>query len=182
MKVKLEFLLDKLVVFSCSLIDLWAELGVDAVYISDNWGLQDRLMISPKKWHQIFKPRYRKAIYKAHKKGLKVFMPSCGCITDIIPDFINLGLDVLNPIQPGAVDLEFIAREYGGHITFFGGINVQALPYKSPGEIIEEIDRLVELFGGFNGGFILGTANSVVPETPLENIPAMLEACSQYRY
>ena len=119
-------------------------------------------------------------IEAAHKRDLKVFMHSCGNVTDIIPDLIEIGLDVLNPIQPGATDHEHIAREFGGKITFFGGIDVQGLPKKSTAEIEEEIDRLVEFFGRYDGGFIFCTANSVVPETPLQNIEAMLKACQRY--
>jgi uroporphyrinogen decarboxylase len=179
---KVDVLLERLIDYTITLVHEWADLNVDAIYISDDWGLQDRLMISPELWRDLFKPCYRRVIVEAHKRKLKVFMHSCGNIMEIIPDLIEIGLDVLNPIQPGALDHGQIAKEFGGKITFFGGIDVQSLPAKSTEEVEREIERLVETFGGYNGGLIFCTANSVVPETPLRNIEAMLRACQRYRY
>ena len=112
---------------------------------------------------------------------MHVCLHSCGDVRTIIPDLIELGLDILHPIQPTAMDRKELAREFGGHITFCGGIDVQdLLPCASPQQIREEIKDIVGTLGIFGGGLILNAANSIMPETPFENIEAMFETCHKY--
>ncbi|NPV54899.1 MAG: hypothetical protein HPY71_15520 [Firmicutes bacterium] len=169
-------LADRLLDFSLGMIRRWAQMGVDGVFLSDDWGTQDRLLVSPTLWRTVFGSYYRRMIEEAHHLGLQVFLHSCGNITEIVPDLVDMGLDVLHPIQPWAMDIERIAREFGRYITLFGGIDVQRLLTKStPGEVKSEIRNLVEIVHKHHGTIILAPTNSIVPETPLENIEAMFQ-------
>jgi uroporphyrinogen decarboxylase len=110
--------------------------------------------------------------------GIKIAWHSCGSIVEIIPDFIEIGLDILNPIQPQAkgMDPVFLKREFGKDIVFFGGIDIQGLlPYETPEKMKNEVKRICE-FLGKEGGYILAPAHNVQPDTPLENIKAMFDA------
>lgn len=163
------------------LIDIFAAAGVDGIFFTDDWGSQDRLMISPRMWRDIFSPWYQKLFAKAHSYGLHTMLHSCGNIQPIIADLIDIGLDALNPLQPTAMDAEAIAAEFKGKVTFCGGIDVQYfIVNNSPAQIEKGIQRLIEIFDGPDGGFIIAPANSIMPETPLENVQAMFHAMREY--
>ncbi|MDW7680354.1 MAG: uroporphyrinogen decarboxylase family protein, partial [bacterium] len=113
--------------------------------------------------------------------GAHVWMHLCGNITAILPDLIDIGLNVLNPVQPQAMDIRQLAREFGGQVCFNGGVDVQGtLVRGTPEDVRREVHELVEFFGKFNGGYIGGTSHSVMPETPLDNVIAMYAAFSEY--
>ncbi len=95
---------------------------------------------------------------------------------------IDIGLNVLNPVQPQAMDVRELSRAFGGKVCFNGGVDVQGtLVHGTPDEVKREVHELVSLFGGFNGGYIGGTSHSVMPETPLDNVIAMFEAFAEYQ-
>ena len=111
--------------FTLKGIELIAEAKADAVFLADDWGMQDRLQVSPQMWRRYFRPAYAAMIETAHSKGLQVWFHSCGNVTALIPEFVDLRLDVLGHLQAAALDLPAIARAYRGKITFLGGIDVQ---------------------------------------------------------
>ena len=138
--------------------------------------------MNPDDWRVLYKPAYKKLFDRVHEKGLKVFMHLCGNITAILPDLIDIGLNVLNPVQPQAMDVELLSREFGGDLCFYGGIDVQGtMVHGSSEEIRKEISRLVELFGRFNGGYICSTSHSLMPETPLDNIITMFRTIREFQ-
>gem|GEM_PF-2841421 len=113
--------------------------------------------------------------------GAHVWMHLCGNVTAILPDLIDIGLNVLNPVQPQAMDVRELAREFGGKVCFNGGVDVQGtLVRGTPEDVRREVHKLVSLFGKFNGGYIGGTSHGVMPETPLDNVIAMYEAFAEY--
>ena len=179
---KVEFIFDKMEEYFLEIIRRFAhEVGANGIFFSDDWGMQDRLMISPKLWREIFKPRYKHLIDKCHNFNMHAFMHCCGAITEIIPDFIEIGLDVLHPIQPHTMDEEYIVKEYGNYISFFGGIDVQyLLPQGTVEEVKEGIREVIETFDRAEGGFLAAPANTIMPETPIENIEAMCSALKEY--
>ncbi|MDW8101188.1 MAG: uroporphyrinogen decarboxylase family protein [Anaerolineae bacterium] len=172
---------DRILEFNLILIDQWLARGVDAVFFSDDWGWQRGLLISPEDWRKFYRPAYARMFRRVRDGGAHVWLHSCGDVTDIIPDLIDLGLNVLNPVQPQAMDLEHLAREFGGKLCFCGGVDVQGLLIRgTPDEVKREVHRLVHLFGRYNGGYIGATSHSIMPETPLENVIAMYEAFAEY--
>ncbi len=109
---------------------------------------------------------------------MAVLFHSCGNVFGIIGDLIDAGVDILDPLQPEAMDLTAVAREYGGKVAFCGGISDQRLAAETPVQVRDEIRRLIDTLGApFGNAYILAPANSLMPEVPLENLVALFEAC-----
>jgi len=121
----LEGLLDILVDINLEIIHHYAEAGVDGFISCDDWGFQDRLMIAPEKWREIWKPRYAKIYKTAHEVGMYTFLHSCGYIVDILDDLIEVGLDVVHMDQQENMGLELLGKRFGGRLTFFSPVDIQ---------------------------------------------------------
>ena len=155
-------------------------MGVDILWCGDDFGGQQGMIMDPETWRRIFKPRikYMFEEFRKVRSDIKIAWHSCGSILPIIPDFIELGLDILNPIQPKAVGMEphYLKRTYGKDLVFFGGIDVQELlPFSSPQTIKDEVRRRIDILGK-NGGYIIAPAHNIQADTPVENILAFFEA------
>lgn len=156
------------------------ELGVDIVWTGDDVGNQQGMMIAPDLWREVLKPRLRSVFSRIKKcnPDVRIAYHSCGSILPIIPDLIEIGLDILNPLQPLAagMDARFLQKRYGDHLVFFGGIDVQQLlPMGTPGAIKEAVKEQIRVLGK-GGGYIVAPAHNIQPDTPLENILALYEA------
>lgn len=151
--------------------------GVDAVRIIEDWGMQKGQLFSKKHWMQYIYPCY-KEIHKAiQKKNLTVMHHSCGDITELFPEIIELGVEIIDALQPEAMDLAFIKREYGKDIVLFGGLGSQStIPTGTPEQVVKEAEKTLELLGK-GGKYIIGPAGSIPSETPLENVIALVEFC-----
>ena len=177
---ELNGLLERLFDFVARIIRLFAEAGADAVFLGDDWGTQTGLLVSPYQWRRIFKPWYSKLCRAIHEEGMYVFFHSCGNVREIIGDFIECGVDCLNPLQPNAMDVGRIAAEFGGKISFFGGIDTQiTLISSDPDDVMREVLSRAESFSRFNGGYICAPSTSIMPETPISNIESMCKAISR---
>lgn len=156
------------------------EMGVDILWCGDDFGSQQGMLIDPETWRKIFKPRikYMFEEFRKVRPDIKIAWHSCGSILPIIPDFIEVGLNILNPIQPLAkgMDPHFLKREYGKDLVFFGGIDVQELlPYGTPERIKDEVKRRIEILGK-GGGYIVAPAHNIQADTPIENVFAFFDA------
>ncbi|MCB0246083.1 MAG: hypothetical protein KDI12_21900 [Anaerolineae bacterium] len=152
------------------------ELGVDMIWTGDDVGAQNRMLMSPKTWRRFLKPRMATFIaeLKRINPAVKVAYHSDGNILPIIPDLIEIGLDVLNPIQPQSMDPAEVARLYGDKLCFWGSIDEQyTLPYGTPAEVEAEVHVRLETLGK-QGGLIIGPTHHVQLDTPLENFWAMV--------
>jgi uroporphyrinogen decarboxylase len=161
-----------------------AELGVDMILTGDDFGTQRGMMVSPELWRKYFKPRMRSLFLelKRIRPELKIAYHSCGTILPIIPDLVEIGLDVLNPIQPAALgmDLGALKKEYGRELAFFGGVDEQqVLPFGTPAEVEEEVQLRIKQAGA-DGGFILAPSHNIQPDTPLANILAFFNAARKH--
>ena len=148
---------------------------IDLCGIWDDFADQESLMISPELWRKYFKVWYRRFIEEAKKYGLLVCFHVCGSCIEIIPDLIEIGVDILDPVQVSAKNMELgnLKKRFGKNICFHGGIDSQKfLPFARPKEIITEVGRLKKLFDG-KGGIILGPSHYLTPDIPIENIIAM---------
>jgi uroporphyrinogen decarboxylase len=155
-----------------------AELGVDMIWLGDDVGGQSSMLMSPGVWRRFLKPRLSSIIatVKAVKPGVKVAYHSDGWIEPIIPELIEIGVDVLNPCQPGAMDLLELGRRYGRQLSFWGSIDIQhTLPFGKPSDVTAEVRERVATLGRA-GGLILGPTHNVQLDTPLENFWAMVNA------
>ncbi|MCL2698999.1 MAG: hypothetical protein FWE68_01675 [Defluviitaleaceae bacterium] len=138
-----------------TVIHAYADAGVDAIWGGDDWGLQDRLMISPKMWRKLFKPWYARIFGAAKKRNLKFYMHSCGYIVDILDDLIEVGLDVIEVQQPTVLGVEALGKRFGGRICFSCPVDIQkVMPTGDRAEIERQAALMKECFGSFNGGLI----------------------------
>ncbi|HAM11641.1 MAG: hypothetical protein A2X05_10720 [Bacteroidetes bacterium GWE2_41_25] len=156
------------------------EMGVDILWCGDDFGTQGGMIMDPETWRKIFKPRikYMFEEFRKVRPDIKIAWHSCGSILPIIPDFIEVGLDILNPIQPLAqgMDPVFLKKTYGKDLVFFGGIDVQhLLPFGTPQMIRDEVRRRIDILGK-EGGYIIAPAHNIQPDTPVENIMAFFDA------
>jgi hypothetical protein len=148
-------LLDQIMEFEMQLVRLAAENQFDAVHFGDDWGTQESLIISPKTWREIFRPRYHRQFALARHLGLDVWFHSCGCVTEIVPDFHEIGVDVMNISQPNVVDLKKIGQQLKGKQCFMVPISYQTVSISGTREeILAEGRRLYQHLGTPAGGFI----------------------------
>ena len=138
-------------------IENWAAVGADGVMFAEDWGTQERLLVSPKMWRDVFKPDYARLCEAASRAGLSVWMHSCGYIWDIIPDLIECGVSVLQLDQPGLFRVDRLAEAFGGKVTFWCPVDIQQVLPTGDEAAIEAFAReMVEKLGAFGGGFIAG--------------------------
>lgn len=162
------------------------ELGdhVDIIKIGDDLGTQESLLMSPAMYRRILKPIHADyiAFIKSHTHA-KVFFHTDGDVFNLIEDFIEIGVDILNPIQTSAGKMSNLAelkRRYGKNICFCGAIDThRILPYGTPEEVRQEVRRVIELLGP-GGGYLLGAVHTIMDEVPAENILAMVDAALEF--
>jgi uroporphyrinogen decarboxylase len=176
-----EEMLDRLTDLYLTFVEYTVDLPVDAIMFGDDWGDQRGVIIGPERWRRFFKPRWAKIYQAVHDSGKKVVTHCCGSIADIIPDLIEIGLDVLESVQPEAVGMNpyGLKEKWGDKLTFWGGLGSQStIPFGTSEQIKEEVGRLCAEMGK-GGGYILSPAKALQPETPTLNAAAVLEAFTQ---
>jgi len=170
---------DKIVEYNIDLIDRSLESGVDGMIFSDDWGTQSRLMINPALWRKIFKPAYYRMFKDVHKGGAHVFFHSDGYIMDIIPDLIEIGVDVLTEIQLEVNGIDELGQRFGGKVCFEGGLDEQRiLPWENTEKVMEHTKDAIKTLGCYDGGHIAGAA--IGPDVPISNAEAVYEVIKKY--
>lgn len=148
-------LLDLLTEMNLYCIERYAALGADGLMFCDDWGLQERLMISPKSWRELWLPRYRRIFEATRAAGMLTFLHSCGCITDILEDLIGAGLQVIHMDQQENMGVDMLGSRFGGRLTFFSPVDIQkTMVYGTMDEIRAYCQAMVAKLGRPNGGFI----------------------------
>lgn len=154
------------------------QAGADGVYAVDDWGAQQAMLISPQIWRQFFKPRYKRMFAAAHDGGGHVWFHTDGYTWDILDDFIEVGIDVLNP-QHHIMGNERVAERIAGRVCLRSDLDRQhILPHGTPEEVKNHVKEIIALFANYNGGLILH--GEIGPDVPFENITAMYQAFEQY--
>lgn len=170
---------DDLLEFNLDWIDRWLTQEYQGLHFADDWGSQTSLLISPARWRSFFKPVYAAMFSKVKKAGLHVWYHSDGNIIQIMPDLLELGVDVLN-CQASVIGWDKL-KPFAGKICFRTDIDRQhVLPFVSPAEVKDHIHRLFETIGTPEGGII--ACGEAIEDVPLENIEAMYEAFLEFRY
>ncbi len=182
-------LLDRLLEVEMGLFEAFLQAvgeSVEIVQLADDFGTQNSLLISPALFREMLKPRYKRLIdFVKSRTQARVFLHCDGAVFDLIGDFIDMGVDVLNPLQPTArgMDPARVKGAYGDRLVFHGGIdNQQLLPNGTVAEVQEAV-RQVSRALGIGGGYILAAAHIIEPDVPVENVLAMFEAaqhCGRY--
>ncbi len=175
-----EELLDRITELHLEFVKASVELPVDGIFFSDDWGDQRGVLIGPERWRRFFKPRAAKLYQAAHDAGKLALSHCCGSVADIMPDIIEIGLDVLESVQPEAMSPYELKKKWGDKIAFWGGLGSQStIPFGTRQDIFDEVQHLcAEMPRG--GGYILAPAKGLQPETSGENAAAVLEAFLEF--
>jgi len=150
---------------------------IDIFMMGEDLGTQGGLLVSPKTFREFIKPYLSKHIQLAKRYGVKVMLHSCGAIRELIPEFIDMGIDILNPIQVRAKGMNpaELKRKFGDKLSFHGAIDIQqTLPYGKPEDVRAEVRSRIKTLGK-GGGYILCTTHNIQSDTPIENILAMYD-------
>jgi len=160
----------------------FAEAGVDMLQLGDDVGMQDRLMMSPETWRRLLKPQLARVIQAAREVNptLPVWYHSDGDIRQIIPELIEVGVTVLNPVQPECMDPIQIKKQYGDRLAFWGTIGTQStMPFGSVDDVRACVRERIETVG-YDGGLMLAPTHVLEPEVPWENIAAFFDAVKEF--
>ena len=152
---------------------------IDGVLLGSDWGSQTDLLMSPDTWQEMIRPGEQREYDLIHAYGKDVWVHSCGNIERIIPSLVEMKLDVLNPIQPEAMDISKLKRLYGNNLTFWGGVSTQqTLPYGMPDDVKRESRKVREIMSK-EGGYIFAPAQGIQNDVPAANIIALLEVARE---
>ena len=170
-------LLDRFTDLTLALVRECADIQADAIMMGDDWGDQRGVIIGPERWRRLTKPRYARIFEAIHEQNKLAIMHCCGSSADILGDIVEIGLDVLESVQPEAAGMRpyGLKKAWGEKITFWGGLGSQStIPFGTPSEVRQEIRRLRTEMGR-GGGYILAPAKPLRTETPTENAVAVVE-------
>jgi uroporphyrinogen decarboxylase len=161
----------------------WVRTGVDVVWIGDDLGTQRSLVMSPSAYRQWYRPRHQRLI--AHLKSIaprvRVAFHCCGHVAPLIPDLIEIGVEILEAVQAETMDIALLKREYGRHICFWGGVGAQSvLARQSRAQVIEGVRRTLQIMMP-GGGYIAAPCHTLTEEVSWESIAAYHEAVRRYR-
>ena len=180
----LDALMDRTLDWWLALADaVLAEVGpyVDVVAFGDDVAFHDRPMLDPERYRRLIKPRHREMVdcIKA-RSGAKVLYHCCGTVKSLVPEFVDIGVDALNPVQVSSADMgtSALKAEFGEYICFWGGVATQrVLPSGTPQQVRAEVQRrIADLAAG--GGYVLAAVHNIQEDVPPENILAMADAAA----
>ena len=153
--------------------------GIDGVLLGNDWGSQRDLLMSPTTWRTLLAPGAKREYDVIREAGLDVWVHSCGNIRQIIPDLVEMGVNVLNPVQPECMDIQELKDTFGDKMTFWGGISTQrTLPFGTPDEVEEETRRVTEAMSQ-NGGYLLAAAQGIQADVPFENLCRLIDTANE---
>ena len=157
------------------------ELQLDAIYTSDDLGTQTSTFFSPEIFDTFFYPYYKQVIDHVHSLGMHFWLHACGNVEAFIPKFIELGVDVLHPIQKHTMDEKKIARMYGDQLCIWAGFDMQhTIPYGTPQEVRREVRFLMDAYRRPGGRFMLTLGNGATADMPAESLQALLDEAFAY--
>ncbi len=169
--------------YYCRIMErLRTEAKVDGLFISDDIGTQTGAFFSLEVFRTFFKPYYKELIDKAHCLGMHFWLHSCGDIEIFLEDFIEIGLDVIHPIQRHTtMDARTIAEKYGSRICIFAGFDVQqTIPFGTEQEVREEVRYLIDSYARADGRFMLTMGNGATPDWKIESLQALYDESIHY--
>jgi uroporphyrinogen decarboxylase len=180
----IEALIDRTMDWSVAIGKRLVALGVDGIWTGDDFGAQNGMMVSPDMWRRIFKPRMAQvfAEFRSVNPDVMVMYHCDGAIAPILPDLIEIGLDVFNPVQPGVPGHEpdELKAQFGSELSFWGAIDQQQLlPMGTPGEIDADVKAKIEALGR-DGGYMVAPAHILQGDTPIENVEAFIAAVKRH--
>jgi len=169
-----EELLEKITDYKIEIAKRVTKFNFTAGHLGDDLGTQVGPFFSPDMFRRLIKPQYKRLFSVYRNAGWDMMMHSCGCVTEFLADLVDIGLNVLEPVQP-CMDIKHIKKEYGKDLVFWGGIDTQELlPYASPDEVRKMAAETIRTLA-VGGGHIIGPAQEIMKDVPLENVIALVE-------
>ncbi len=157
------------------------ELNLDGIFTSDDLGTQTSVFFSGAIFDKFFAPYYKEVIDRAHALDMHFWLHCCGNITERLPKFIELGIDVIHPIQKYTMDEREIAKAHGGEITIWAGFDVQrTIPYGTPEEVRREVRHLMDAYDRADGRLMFTLGNGATGDTPIESLEALFDEVFRY--
>jgi uroporphyrinogen decarboxylase len=172
-----EELLERITEIQVTLAQRFVALGVDGGYFGDDYGAQNNLLFSPHTWRALFKPRLARMFAVFREAGLPVILHSDGDIAEILPDLVEIGLTILNPVQPEVLDHRWLKQTFGDQLAFYGGVSTQTvLPHGTPAEVDSAVRSCVRTLAYDGTGLVLAPSHRMTADIPMENVDALLAA------
>jgi len=169
-----EELLDAIVQHNLLRIRRALEFGFDCIHFGDDYGMQTGLIMGIDHWRHFIKPRLARMFAPVREAGKYISLHSCGAVSELFDDLIEIGLNIFNPFQPEVMDVFALKKEYHGRLAFHGGMGIQkVLPLGTPDDVRDMTERLIE--AGRDGGYVFSPSHSVPADVPPENLVAMME-------
>jgi len=175
-------LLDKIRSYQLASGRIIAGAGADIILLGDDFGTQESLIVSPAVFREVFKPLYADlfAAFREANPAVKIAFHSDGSVEPLLDDFIEMGVDIFQAVQPKSVDTAAIKKRYGSRLRFWGAVDIQeVMPFGTPGDVRNEIRLRMETIGA-GGGYILSPSHALQPDVPLANMLAFYEAAEAY--
>ncbi|MCB9770311.1 MAG: uroporphyrinogen decarboxylase [Candidatus Omnitrophica bacterium] len=170
-----EDLLDRICEFNLQVIDAALDYDFDGFYFGDDWGQQSGMIMGPGHWRRFIKPRVTLMYERVKSKGKHVIQHSCGDISPILSDLIEMGLDLYQTFQPEIYDISRVKQEYGRDLSFWGGISSQKLlAHGTPDEVRETTIQTMRIMGA-DGGYIVAPSHGVPGDIPVENVRSLVD-------
>ncbi|MEW5922216.1 MAG: uroporphyrinogen decarboxylase family protein [Bacillota bacterium] len=176
-----ETLLDKITDYQVEIAKRFCAIGVDCARTSDDYGGQENLLMSPKMWREMIKPRLKRIWEVYLDAGVMVMHHSCGDVQMILEDLVDMGMTILHPVQPKAMPVDVLKAKFGGRITFYGGIcTQQTLPFGTPQDVFFEVEERYRVLGN-GGGYIIAPSVAITSDVSKANIEALIKALQKFR-
>jgi len=175
-----EALLDKILAAQVPIVKGLTEAGVDVVWLGMDVAMQNTTMISPSMWAAWMKPRMKTMVDAAKSVNPNVIFAihCCGAVGPLLPHLADIGVTIINPVQPEAVNLTQVKKDFGNVFTFWGGVSVQrTMPFGTPEQVRAEVPECARILGK-GGGYVCAPAHGLTHDVPWENVVAFVEAAS----
>ncbi len=172
-------LFDRIMEADLMMLEMMLSADVDGVLLGCDWGSQQALMMGPDNWRRYIGPRHARMFQRIREAGKYAFLHSCGNIIAVLPDVVEMGVQVLNPVQPECMDIREVKQRFGKDLTFWGGISTQqTLPLGTPADVRREVREVTSILGA-GGGYILAPAQAIQDDVSLENCLALIDEAQQ---
>jgi uroporphyrinogen decarboxylase len=159
------------------LIRRFLALEIDGGHFGDDYGAQDTLLVSPKMWRTLIKPRLARMFAPFREVGLPIILHSDEQIAAILPDLVEIGLTAINPVQPEVINHAWLRRAFDNRLACYGGISTQTvLPQGSPQEVKQAVADCLAVLVPEGTGLVLGPSHRLMTDVPLVNVEALLAA------
>ncbi|RME49616.1 MAG: hypothetical protein D6791_00310 [Chloroflexi bacterium] len=177
-----EALLDRIVEIQLVLIHRFIALGVDGGYFGDDYGAQKNMLFSPKLWRRLIKPRLARMFAPFREAGLPVIMHSDGDIAPILPDLVEIGLTVFNPVQPEVTDHAWLRKTFGKNLAYYGGVSTQTvMPFGTPEDVRSAVFECARTLAPDGTGLVIAPSHRMMVDIPMANVEAFMEATRDLR-